>query len=87
MKQETIYGIRPVVEALRSVRRKVFEVIDAGSVTALSGSGPACEEPTGSAQFGQLPAEVAPMANPCCAMMTDMLQHYCVRFVTVGDIA
>ena len=29
MKQETIYGIRPVVEALRSGRRKVFEVIDA----------------------------------------------------------
>ena len=29
MKQETIYGIRPVVEALESGRRKVFEVIDA----------------------------------------------------------
>ena len=29
MKQEIIYGIRPVVEALRSGRRKVFEVIDA----------------------------------------------------------
>ena len=29
MKQETIYGIRPVVEALGSGRRKVFEVIDA----------------------------------------------------------
>ena len=29
MKQETVYGIRPVVEALRSGRRKVFEVIDA----------------------------------------------------------
>ena len=29
MKQETIYGIRPVVEALRSGRRNVFEVIDA----------------------------------------------------------
>ena len=28
MKQETVYGIRPVVEALRSGRRKVFEVID-----------------------------------------------------------
>jgi 23S rRNA (guanosine2251-2'-O)-methyltransferase len=29
LKQETLYGIRPVVEALRSGRRKVFEVIDA----------------------------------------------------------
>ncbi|CAN5641898.1 MAG: 23S rRNA (guanosine(2251)-2'-O)-methyltransferase RlmB [Rubrobacter sp.] len=29
MKQETVYGIRPVVEALGSGRRKVFEVIDA----------------------------------------------------------
>jgi 23S rRNA (guanosine2251-2'-O)-methyltransferase len=29
LKQETVYGIRPVVEALRSGRRKVFEVIDA----------------------------------------------------------
>jgi len=29
LKQETIYGIRPVVEALRSGRRNVFEVIDA----------------------------------------------------------
>ena len=29
MKQETVYGIRPVVEALRSGRRRVFEVIDA----------------------------------------------------------
>jgi 23S rRNA (guanosine2251-2'-O)-methyltransferase len=32
LKQETIYGIRPVVEALRSGRRKVFEVIDAVGV-------------------------------------------------------
>ena len=31
MKQETVYGKRPVVEALRSGRRKVFEVIDAVS--------------------------------------------------------
>jgi 23S rRNA (guanosine2251-2'-O)-methyltransferase len=30
LKQETVYGIRPVVEALRSGRRRVFEVIDAG---------------------------------------------------------
>ena len=29
MKQETIYGIRPVVEALGSGRRKVLEVVDA----------------------------------------------------------
>ena len=29
MKQETVYGIRPVVEALSSGRRRVFEVIDA----------------------------------------------------------
>jgi 23S rRNA (guanosine2251-2'-O)-methyltransferase len=29
VKQETVYGIRPVVEALGSGRRKVFEVIDA----------------------------------------------------------
>lgn len=29
MKQETVYGIRPVVEALGSGRRRVFEVIDA----------------------------------------------------------
>jgi 23S rRNA (guanosine2251-2'-O)-methyltransferase len=29
LKQETVYGIRPVVEALRSARREVFEVIDA----------------------------------------------------------
>lgn len=29
MKQEVIYGIRPVVEALRGGRRKVFEVLDA----------------------------------------------------------
>jgi 23S rRNA (guanosine2251-2'-O)-methyltransferase len=32
LKQEIIYGIRPVVEALRSGRRKVFEVIDAVGV-------------------------------------------------------
>ena len=29
MKQETIYGVRPVIEALRSKRREVFEVLDA----------------------------------------------------------
>jgi 23S rRNA (guanosine2251-2'-O)-methyltransferase len=29
LKQETVYGIRPVVEALRSGRRKVIDVIDA----------------------------------------------------------
>ena len=29
MKRETIYGVRPVIEALRSKRREVFEVMDA----------------------------------------------------------
>ncbi len=29
MKQEVIYGIRPVIEALRSRRREIFEVLDA----------------------------------------------------------
>ncbi len=29
MKQETIYGVRPVIEAVRSKRREVFEVLDA----------------------------------------------------------
>jgi 23S rRNA (guanosine2251-2'-O)-methyltransferase len=29
LKQEAIYGVRPVIEALRSKRRKVFEVLDA----------------------------------------------------------
>jgi 23S rRNA (guanosine2251-2'-O)-methyltransferase len=29
LKQEVIYGIRPVIEALRSGRREVFEVLDA----------------------------------------------------------
>ena len=29
MKQEAVYGIKPVVEALRSGRRRVFEIIDA----------------------------------------------------------
>ncbi len=41
MKQETIYGIRPVVEALGSGRRKVFEVIDAvgnGEVAKAAGA-------------------------------------------------
>jgi 23S rRNA (guanosine2251-2'-O)-methyltransferase len=28
LKQETIYGVRPVIEALRSPRREVFEVLD-----------------------------------------------------------
>jgi 23S rRNA (guanosine2251-2'-O)-methyltransferase len=30
LKQETIYGIRPVVESLKSGRRRVFEVLDSG---------------------------------------------------------
>jgi len=29
LKQETIYGVRPVIEALRGRRREVFEVLDA----------------------------------------------------------
>jgi len=29
LKQETIYGVRPVIEALRSHRREVFEILDA----------------------------------------------------------
>jgi 23S rRNA (guanosine2251-2'-O)-methyltransferase len=29
LKQETLYGVRPVIEALRSERREVFEVLDA----------------------------------------------------------
>jgi 23S rRNA (guanosine2251-2'-O)-methyltransferase len=29
LKQETIYGVRPVIEAVRSRRREVFEVLDA----------------------------------------------------------
>jgi 23S rRNA (guanosine2251-2'-O)-methyltransferase len=29
LKQEAIYGVRPVIEALRGKRRKVFEVLDA----------------------------------------------------------
>ena len=29
MKQEIVYGVRPVIEALRSKRREVFEVLDA----------------------------------------------------------
>ena len=36
MKQETVYGIRPVVEALESGRRKVFEVIDAVGTEAVA---------------------------------------------------
>jgi 23S rRNA (guanosine2251-2'-O)-methyltransferase len=28
LKQETIYGIRPVVESLKSGRRRIFEVLD-----------------------------------------------------------
>lgn len=41
MKTETIHGIRPVIEALRSGRRKVFEVLDAvgdTEVTKAAGS-------------------------------------------------
>ena len=37
MKQEVIYGVRPVIEALRSRRRKVFEVLE------VSGNGEVAE--------------------------------------------
>ena len=36
MKKETVYGIRPVVEALRSPRRKVYEVLDASGSDEVS---------------------------------------------------
>ena len=36
MKQEAIYGIRPVIEALRGRRRKVFEVLDAAGNTEVA---------------------------------------------------
>ncbi len=40
MKREVIYGVRPVVEALRSKRREVYEVLDAsGNGTVVSGAG------------------------------------------------
>ena len=42
MKQETVYGIRPVVEALRSGRRKVFEVIDAVGNEEVAKAAAAC---------------------------------------------
>ena len=41
MKQEVIYGVRPVIEALRSPRREVFEVLqatDTGEVAAAAGA-------------------------------------------------
>ena len=48
MKQETIYGARPVIEALRSQRREVFEVMDAsrnaGVAEAATASGLFVEE-------------------------------------------
>ncbi len=40
MKQELIYGVRPVIEALRSPRREVYQVLDAtGSKEAASEAG------------------------------------------------
>jgi 23S rRNA (guanosine2251-2'-O)-methyltransferase len=42
LKQETVYGIRPVVEALRSGRRKVFEVIDAVGNEEVAKAAAAC---------------------------------------------
>jgi len=41
LKQETIYGVRPVIEALRSPRREVFEVLDSsgnGQVAKAAGA-------------------------------------------------
>ena len=41
MKQEVIYGVRPVIEALRSPRREVFEVLEAvanGEVSQAAGA-------------------------------------------------
>ncbi len=40
MKQEVIYGVRPVIEALRSPRREVFEVLEAtGNVEVAQAAG------------------------------------------------
>ena len=48
MKRETIYGVRPVIEALRSNRREVFEVLDAsrnaGVAEAAAASGVSVKE-------------------------------------------
>jgi 23S rRNA (guanosine2251-2'-O)-methyltransferase len=38
LKQEIIYGIRPVIEVLRSSRREVFEVIDASANAEVAGA-------------------------------------------------
>ena len=42
MKQETVYGIRSVVEALRSGRRRVFEVVDAVGNEEVAKAAAAC---------------------------------------------
>jgi 23S rRNA (guanosine2251-2'-O)-methyltransferase len=42
LKQETVYGIRPVVEALRSGKRKVFDVIDAVGNEEVAKAATAC---------------------------------------------
>ena len=36
MKQEVIYGVRPVIEALRSPRREVFEVLEAAGTAEVA---------------------------------------------------
>ena len=36
MKQEVIYGVRPVIEALRSPRREVFEVLEAAGIAEVA---------------------------------------------------
>jgi 23S rRNA (guanosine2251-2'-O)-methyltransferase len=38
LKQETIYGVRPVIEALRGRRREVFEVLDAAGNGEVAGA-------------------------------------------------
>jgi 23S rRNA (guanosine2251-2'-O)-methyltransferase len=38
LKQETIYGVRPVIEALRGRRREVFEVLDAAGNREVAGA-------------------------------------------------
>ena len=38
MKQEVIYGVRPVIEALRSPRREVFEVLQAADTGEVAGA-------------------------------------------------
>ena len=45
MKQEVIYGVRPVIEALRSGRRKVFEILDSSGNKEVAGAAAASGVP------------------------------------------